>query len=152
MESTLTINPLINCYLSAKFKPIKLIKGKKITAEQVYELNKDYNPQAWRKVIDRFIDRDATFFYITPCEYYAYPRFYAIHKFRGGGLIFSSVSYSSCMTSNGWSFIKCIESDSGEFTFECGVLGDNGRLENNEAVRHYIAQLKPEIIILSNEF
>lgn len=154
MKTLENYNPISNYFETAKFSKINNMTGRIISAELAYELGNGYNPQEWRKIIDRYSKfKNVTFFYIPKDQLIQYDRFFVIYTTTENITFFKSVSYSSMLSSNGFCFITYNVNTSGEVTFERGVIGENGRIANNDIARKYISQLDVNSgIIISNEF
>jgi len=81
----------------------------KLSSEQVKnDSMRDYNPTEWNKIVNRYSQfSNVEFYKISKNEIYSYDRFFVKYELSDGLILFSSLCYSSSLTSGGFQSV-CI--------------------------------------------
>lgn len=128
-----------------------------ITPEQIREENREYNPSEWDKKIDRMLAyKGIRFFKAAPQRGYDYVRYYAVYQIEEGIILVNPVSYSSCLSNNGFCRIILAKQPEG-YTFVKSLLkdgnGNYGYCANDKANRKIMASNSINFgAIFSNDF
>jgi predicted dehydrogenase len=77
-----------------------------ISEQDIRADNREYNPYEWDRTIDRFASKSQVTFYKRVNSPNSYKEYYAKYETEEGLRFFKEVSYSSTMTSNGFSKIE----------------------------------------------
>lgn len=116
------------------------MRVKKLTKEEILNHSvREYNATEWSKIIDRFNSYANIQFYIEIESAYSYDRFFATYTLPEGFSVFTSVSYSSMLSNNG--FVKVQIDEDGtvhKILFSNGKT--TGRAENTKANRELFAK------------
>jgi hypothetical protein len=85
----------------------KLFTAIEMTAQEIKTSEgREYNAREWNRIIDRLSKyENVRFFQVAPGNGYSYYRYFASYTVPEGLNFFGSVSYSSCLSSNGFSLI-----------------------------------------------
>jgi hypothetical protein len=114
----------------------------KLTKEQILANPvREYNPHEWTKTVERYAKYDDVQFYIEPKEtsVWDYDRFYAVYTTPEGIRLFNQISYSSCLSNNG--FCRVVIDVNGIVTTHEFKNGEKtGRLENCKHNRQIMAK------------
>ena len=127
--------------------PKKQLQLESITEEQIRQMGRDYNPEEWDRIINRYAGyKDVKFYFVKPDEYTPYDRFYAVYTTDGGVRLLKSVCYSSSITSRGFSWAVIPDMDYGNFETNGLYIklfydkdGNSGRLVKNKSNWDYMA-------------
>lgn len=124
-----------------------------ITAEQLYELNKAYNPSVWKETIERYARYKNCKFYLAAKQRgYDYDRYFAVYEIPEGIRFFQSVSYSSTLTNSGFCKVS-IEDGIVKRILIKDAKGNEGYCANDAANRRLMARDSQMLAtIFSNEF
>lgn len=128
--------------------------AQKLTADQIRQMNRDYNPQVWDKVIDRFLGYANIQFYFIPAGKYDYDRFFASYVSPSGINFFKSVSYSSMLSAGNFTELFIFTYDNEfrphpENTIEFCIT--NFYIPNNTEGRDHMTQRSLKGSIFTNE-
>lgn len=82
-----------------------------MTAEAVKQHSKrEYNPRVWEQTVDRYMKYENVEFYLLD-KHNSYDEFFVIYTLPSGLRLMNTVSYSSCLSSNGFLELDVIERD-----------------------------------------
>lgn len=123
-----------------------------ITAQELYEKGKDYNPAEWKKIIDRYVSMSGVFYIVPVGQGYDYERYFVVRN-RVGILILDKVSYSCTLSSH--SYVR-VFIDNEKHTMETYEVkfkdGRSGRLNDTPEARKAMAEWTGMGIIWTSEF
>lgn len=90
-------------------KSNEMTTATKLTIEQVKnDSMRNYNPTEWIKIVNRYSQfSNVEFYKVEKNKIYSYDRFFIKYELSDGLILFSSLSYSSSLTSGGFQSV-CI--------------------------------------------
>ena len=124
------------------------MKISELTTEQLLnDSRREYNPQAWEKMVNSYLKYEGTKFYIQRKEesVYNYDKHYAVYTIPEGIRFLSEIGYSGCLHSGG--FAQAIITESGEVVLREFRTpdGKTGRIVNNKQGRQTMAKFTKEL-------
>lgn len=125
-----------------------------LTEAEIRSENREYNERVWDETITRYAKYKGAKFYVARKQRgYDYDRYFVKYEIEDGIIFFKSVSYSSCISNNGFCRI-IIEADKFVYrSFLPCTNGKFGRVENNKESRLIMARNSQNAgVIYSNEF
>lgn len=132
----------------------EVLKLETLTADQIRNENREYNPTEWDNIINRYLKyKNLTFYVARPQRGYSYNRYYAVYEIPEGIILLGSVSYSSCLSNNGFCRVTIGPDGTLRKFFLKDQTGKEGYCVNDKANRRIMAGNSQKVgAIFTTEF
>lgn len=131
------------------------MKISELTTEQILnDSRREYNPQAWEKMVNSYLKYENTKFYIQRKEdsVHDYDKHYAVYTIPEGIRFLAEIGYSGCLHNGG--FAQAIITESGDVILREFRTpdGKTGRIVNNKQGRQTMAKFTKDFgMIFTND-